>query len=165
MQIDTTKMVKIESIAAMGRKGRGLARLASEALGYLTSHRWCARIEHGWLDRAWEGILGVFYFELVPTEGTEADRDVWVIVGDIPPAYIDSQECRNGAQALRAYAAAMRDWVDHVRLGLPIDDLIPVNVPAEIEFAELLSARITFIELELLPQCAEKSTEGSSSDF
>jgi hypothetical protein len=45
----------------------------------------------------------------------------------------------------------MREWTAAVKAGNPVDDLIPVNVPATAEWGHELERRLEFIERKLLP--------------
>jgi hypothetical protein len=80
---------------------------------------------------------------------------VWVIVGDVPPAYITVEDAPNPATALDAYIGAMQEWVDAARAGGSVADLIPVNVPPTVENAERLGRRLQFIDEEILSQYAD----------
>lgn len=126
--------------------------MASEASEYLLSQKWCKRIRKWNLDVGWEGVLGVFSFEFDPI-GSDVDSKVWIIVGDIPPAYVCNDNS-NGASALDGYVKEMQAWVDAVKAQGPIDHLIPVNVPPTMEYAELLERRLDFIRRNLLKELA-----------
>ena len=124
--------------------------LAQQALWFLVCHEWCASVRHGYAGMVYEGILGVFFFEIEPLRN--ADPEVWVIVGDLPPAYIACDDCPNAAAALDGYCGAMSEWVQAVRQKKPVDDLIPVNAPPTEEYADLLERRLRFIYEEILPE-------------
>lgn len=123
---------------------------AREAEDFLRRQRWCQGIARGYLDRAWDGILGVFFFEIVPAQ-PGVDRTMWVITGDVPPAYICNANA-TGAEALRAYLAEMQLWVDAVQRGTSVERLIPVNAPPTAEYADMLASRLDFIRRRLLPE-------------
>ena len=125
-------------------------QLAQQALWFLVCHEWCASVRHGYAGMVYEGILGVFFFEIEPLRN--ADPEVWVIVGDLPPAYIACDDCPNAAAALDGYCGAMSEWVQAVRQKKPVDDLIPVNAPPTEEYADLLERRLRFIYEEILPE-------------
>src|SRR5262249_1121396 len=123
---------------------------------FLQAQKWCKSIVNGFFDRGWAEVLAVFFFEVDP--GTSnADHYVWIIVGDIPPAYLCVDDCPNGATAIEAYVNEMHYWIEAVRKGRPSGDLIPVVnresftiVPPTVEFAEMLSTRLSFIIEEIL---------------
>lgn len=148
-------MKPINQIRNSGRNDkRSVGAFARQAERFLKAQRWCQAIVRGYIDRAWEGILGVFFFEITPRT-PDADSTVWVITGDLPPAYICNDN-KTGAEALDGYVREMQRWVDAVRSGRGVEDLIPVNVPPHIEYAEMLASRLDFIRKEILPRYAEQ---------
>ena len=75
---------------------------------------------------------------------------LWVITGDLPPAYLVTDDAPDWQGALAAYAGEMRKWVAAVRDGSSTADLIPVNVTPTAEHAAMLERRLDFIERELI---------------
>ncbi|HET7731895.1 MAG TPA: hypothetical protein VFK48_17880, partial [Usitatibacter sp.] len=53
--------------------------------------------------------------------------------------------------ALRAYIGEMRRWVEAVKAGKPVTELIPVNGAPTRDNAMALESRLAFIEREILP--------------
>lgn len=153
-------MIKIEAIPnSMLEDCNSLEEMSQEALDFLQWHSWCKTVKQGYLDIGWPGILAVFYFEIEPASPS-ADDTLWVIVGDIPPAYIDTVSCPTAVLALNDYLYAMQEWIDHIRAQQPVNDLIPVyrrhsylRMPPTIESAQLLETRLDFIRTQLLPMC------------
>ncbi|MEM4409765.1 MAG: hypothetical protein QXI19_13595 [Candidatus Caldarchaeum sp.] len=159
--IDPTPMTPIEAIT-----DETLRQMAAEAKSFLLGHRWCQSVRQGYLDRAWPGILAIFYFEIVSAPHSSADDAVWVIVGDLPPAYIDIGSCRDGIAALEGYVGAMWGWVEAVKEGRSVEEEIPVyyrysflEVPPTLEFALMLEQRLCFIEDHLLPPVASEGED------
>jgi hypothetical protein len=94
----------------------------------------------------------VFFLRIVPgSEGV--DEYLWVIVGDIPPAYLVTDESRTHSEALRTYITGMRQCVAAAESRQSVDELIPVNMPATRERTEVLKRRLDFLESEILPSC------------
>lgn len=79
------------------------------------------------------------------------DSWVWVIVGDVPPAYITCEDAKNPYEALDAYMGAMEEWVRAAQTGESVADLIPVNVPATPANAAMLDRRPKLIDEQILP--------------
>ena len=55
------------------------------------------------------------------------DEWVWVIVGEVPPAYITIDDAPNPACAVDGYIGAMREWAAAVRSGESTDGLVPAE--------------------------------------
>lgn len=121
----------------------------TDARKYITSMKWCAGIKEEYLGLGIGGVVSIFLFHIEPNS-SEVDEFVWVIVGDLPPAYITCEKAPNPACALDGYIGAMEEWVKAVNGGNPVDDLIPVNVPPTKEYADLLDKRLNFLDTEIL---------------
>ena len=98
-----------------------------------------------WIGVAY--ILVVFLFEIVHAR-RESDDKVWVIVGDLPSAYIMPEDSPNPATALDSYIGAMEQWVAAAKIGGNVEELIPVNVPATRKMAKVES-RLRFLDKEI----------------
>ena len=133
-----------------------VSKLAEEAQNYLKSHKWCDKIIQGWLAEEWGYILSIFYFELKPTQSSNADNYVWIIVGDLPPAYIDIQSASNSFEALNAYVLIMEEWINNIKQGKSVDDCFPINVEPSIKYADMLSSRINIIKSDFLPSLRQR---------
>ncbi|WP_197507168.1 hypothetical protein [Mitsuaria sp. 7] len=126
-----------------------IAALHQEAKGFLTSFKWCVAVEEEYVGFIFPGIVGVFLFKIQGI--SEAiDEWVWIVVGDLPPAYITCEESPNPATALDSYMGAMREWIEAIDRGDSVDGLIPVNAPATRETAKQLAARLKFIDENIL---------------
>jgi len=123
--------------------------MKSAATAFLAEQPWCSRVISTVPVFAIAGI-GVFRCSLIPRH-PEADVMVWVVVGDVPPAYIVHEPGDSWQDALAGYVSEMERWVDAVRAGQqPGDDIISVNVPATSESAEALASRLGFIRTNLV---------------
>ena len=126
-----------------------LKKMLREASTYLESFRWCKTIKAAYMGIGIAGVVGVFLFRIQPAK-PDVDEWVWVIVGDLPPAYITVEDAPNPASALDAYIGAMEGWVKAAKTGKSVEDVIPVNVPATRENAEQLESRLRFLDREIL---------------
>lgn len=124
----------------------------SEAKEFLDGFSWHGGANNVYVGMCFDGILSVFLFDLDLKIEKEFEDDnlVWVVVGDLPPAYITSEDAPNPACALDGYVGAMTEWVDAALRGEPVNELIPVNVESNEENALLLKRRLEFIEAEIL---------------
>ena|ERR1700744_4000346 len=95
------------------------------------------------------GIAAVFLFEIEPAS-TDVDGMLWVIVGDLPPAYLVVEESPTALDALKTYLELMQEWVIAVREEKSTEECIPVNRPATRENADTLETRLNFLKKEFL---------------
>lgn len=116
---------------------------------YLSSQKWCKSINKGWLAKGWPGVLAICYFQINPDFG--ADEFVWVVVGDLPTAYIDIESATELGEVLSSYVVIMEDWVDAVESGKSLDDVFPVEVTPNKKFTSLLKKRLLFIKERIIP--------------
>jgi len=68
------------------------------------------------------------------------------------------------ADALDAYCLEMELWVEAVKGGKSVENLIPVNVAPTLENAEQLGGRLVFLRSEILPR-AERKTAARSGEL
>lgn len=127
-----------------------LQELASEASAYLSAFSWCGSVEERYFGLGAGGMVGVFLFRILPSR-PGIDEWLWVIVGDLPPAYLVVDGSRTPIKALRTYIAKMTDWVELASKGRTSHDVIPVNVPATPEWAERLRGRLQMLETVVIP--------------
>lgn len=126
-----------------------LKQLLVRAKEYLESFSWCNKIVQSFFGLGIGRPLGVFLFRIDPSR-ENVDEWVWVIVGDVPPAYITTDQAPNPASALDGYIGAMEEWVKAVKSGESVEGLIPVNVQPTLEWANELEWRLRFIDKEIL---------------
>jgi hypothetical protein len=138
-----------EFIATKPEDWQQMIALHDRAMRYLEFYSWCGKIKRQYVGIIRAGIVGVFLFEIEPKRA-DVDPWIWVIVGNLPSAYITVDECRTAAAALDGYIGAMEEWVDAAESGRSVADLIPVNVPATPEWADRLRRRLQFIDREIL---------------
>jgi hypothetical protein len=131
-----------------------LQELAREAHGFLSAHTWCAGIRSQHLAWGIAGVVAVFFFQIAP-RAAGVDEELWVVVGDIPPAYIVTPKHEGWQSALRGYVDEMRRWVRAARARRSVKKLIPVNVPPTLEHASMLGSRLAFITREFLSVAPE----------
>jgi len=129
-----------------------LLELADRAANYVAAHAWCVRvIDIGWGDGV-GGVIGVLQVAFEPAPSRAVASPVWVIVGDLPPAYFAASAALSSPRrALEAYCATMRRWATAARAGRSIEAAVPVAVEATPEHAAMLLSRLEFLEQEILP--------------
>jgi hypothetical protein len=80
------------------------------------------------------------------------DELLWVVVGDLPPAYLVTDGNPIPLAALETYVEEMQAWVNAVEAGEPVDDLIPVNVTPTHDHAKQLKERLLCLTIEIIPR-------------
>jgi hypothetical protein len=125
-------------------------KLSVEATEYLHSFKWCTKIKKGYLCKEWGYRLCVFYFEIEAVD--QALTNVWVVVGDMPPAYIDSKHAVSPSQALERYVVLMDDWIAHVKTGKSVVECYPVHVEPIEKYADMLLQRTEKIKNFFIPE-------------
>lgn len=144
MSINKKKLKPIKAI-----KNHEVKELAIEAKNFLLSHRWCREITGGYLAFAVAGVIGVFLFDIIPSH-PEVDSTLWVITGDIPPAYLVTDDADSWQDALEGYVYEMHKWVNAVRNHESLDGIIQVSAEPTLEHAEMLEGRLNFIQNNLI---------------
>lgn len=125
--------------------------MLEEAINYLKSHKWCPEIEKIYFGFGIGKIVAVFLFKFSEKiKGT--DEFLWVIVGDLPSAYLVIDNSPSPKEALEGYCEIMEDWVNAVRNSASLKDVYPVKVPPTEEYARMLSSRIESLRSDVIPQ-------------
>ena len=152
-------VLPLESMQGISTEdGELLKSMAKDAESFLHSFPWCRSVERRYFGAGIGGVIGIFLFEIVPAT-TDVDRWIWVIVGDLPPAYLVTSECKTPSETLRGYIYEMRRWVDLAEKGHTSPDVIPVNVPATPESARELGRRLEYLQVNVLPFFREAEIE------
>lgn len=139
----------VSDVGAMGGKSkteqRYLEEMLDNATRYMQKFPWCAGVEAAYFGAGAGKIFAVFLFE-VKMKWEASNRLFWVVVGDIPPAYlVADEETGTPLDALDLYCCLMGAWVEAVEKQEPVDDLIPVNVPPTAENAAMLASRLDYL--------------------
>ncbi len=94
---------------------------------WLAGHAWCERIAETYVgDVAVGGIVVVLLARIVPADD-DVDEWLWVVVGDVPPAYLVTDDLPNPASALDTYVNLVREWVDAAAKGEDVSNLMPLQ--------------------------------------
>lgn len=144
----SNNFTNIKSLKNRTKEDKEINILSQRAFQYLERQTWCKEIETGWLAEGWGYMVGVFLFKIIPIN-TDVDDYVWIVVGDIPPAYIDIG-AKSVPDVLDSYISIMKDWVDCAINNLPVDECFPISVPPTKEYAEMLNSRIHLIKKVIL---------------
>jgi hypothetical protein len=129
---------------------------------YVSRFEWCREVVECYVgDIAIAGVVAVLLLKIEPAH-KNVDEWLWVVIGDLPPAYLVTDAAPNPAAALEVYVGEMERWVAAVEAGEPSDDLIPVHTSSggealepTPEVADDLKRRLRFLDDEVLRYHAE----------
>jgi hypothetical protein len=128
---------------------QGLLKLLDEAKEFVGRFKWCKEVRDAYFGIGVAGVVGVFLLQ-IDNAASRDDDWLWVIVGDIPPAYLVVDDNVSPRAALASYVRLMRQWVAAASRGKPVGKLIPVNVTPTAKNAETLRTRLDYLEREFL---------------
>jgi hypothetical protein len=121
---------------------------------FLESFAWCGGIEESYVGILHSDIVAVFLFKIHPAK-PDIDEWLWVVVGDLPSAYLVCDNSPNPATALEGYIEEMSRWVDAVEHGRSVADLIPTRVDPTPKYAAMLKSRLGVLDGYLKREFAE----------
>jgi hypothetical protein len=129
---------------------RLLKEMATDARNYVTSFHWCLPIRAMYLADGIGGIVALFLFEFDGKIGGTDDK-LWVVVGDLPSAYmiVEPDDCAQ--EALERYCLLMDDWIAAVRNGDDFEKVYPVSAPRTAEYADMLQSRLDILREDAIP--------------
>ncbi len=128
-----------------------LRELAKTAQNYIRSFSWRPPIKNMFLAFGVGGVVAVFLVEFpVKIHGT--DGMLWVVVGDLPSAYLVVEPDDHPADALERYCELMEQWVVAVRTSGDLRKVFPVSAEPTAEHARMLSTRVEMIRTTIIPQ-------------
>ena len=130
-----------------------LAELEAEARDYVLTRPWSKPIGEMLLAFGVSRILALFLvrFEEPIQWGDEEDAELWVIVGDLPPAHFATDDSPNAAEALETYCVFMEDWADRVLDDDDLEGAYPVAAAPTEEHGRMLKSRLEFIRENIIP--------------
>lgn len=144
MQPDTTDMMLVADLT-----DDELRVLSAEATTFISSFRWCRKVRESFLAVGVGGVIGVFLFRIEPASHG-VDELLWVIVGDLPPAYLVCDDAPDWRGALRCYIYEMRKWVLAVRSGGSLSGVIPIKAEPTRAHADMLASRLESIQERMI---------------
>ena len=150
-KLDTSKLVPTKNLRGDDEEDTVLLNeMLREAEAFVSKFPWCRSIAESCVSEvAIGGVVAAFLFRIEPAS-PEVDDQLWVIVGDLPPAYLVTDQAPDGETALRLYIGEMRRWVEAAKNRLYVDNLIPVEAPPTAENADALETRLDYIESRIL---------------
>jgi hypothetical protein len=77
-----------------------LHQMSREAEAYLRSFSWCGEVRSSFFGGGVGGVFAVFLFNIRPTR-PEVGPWIWIVVGDIPSAYLPIEDAKSPAESRR----------------------------------------------------------------
>jgi len=130
-----------------------LRGMSQDAEAYLRSFSWCKEVRGSFFGGGVGGIIAVFLFNIRAAR-PDVGSWIWIIVGDIPSAYLPLEDATSSAEVFKTYLRGMSKWVELARegrSGTADDGVPPFNVPATPEWAEKLEQRLHSLRLIVQP--------------
>jgi hypothetical protein len=103
-------------------------------------------------------VAWLAFFHIEPSrEGV--DEWLWVVFGDVPPAFLVIDHSKTPSQALQSYVGEMSRWVELAKQGCSSKSVIPVYIAATPANACELESRLKMLQEVIVPsfQVAEGS--------
>ncbi len=95
------RLIPVANIAGDDEQDTQLLRtMAEEAQTYLASFSWCKGIDDAHFAGGVGGIFAVFLFHIRP-DRPEVDPWMWVVIGDIPSAYLPLRDALFPSRGVR----------------------------------------------------------------
>jgi len=135
-------------------EGPLLAALQTQARAYYNSLSGFPPLTQCLLAFGVGGILGLFLMQFdqdLRWKTGHRDHELWVVVGDVPPAYFVTDGAFEPADALQVYCELMEDWADVVLADGDLRGVFPVRAAPNHEHARMLKSRVDFIREKLIP--------------
>ncbi len=130
-----------------------LRSMAKTAQDYIGSFSWCPPISGMYLTYGVGGVVAVFQVEFArKIQGT--DDKLWIVVGDLPSAYLVVEPGDDPGLALERYCELMDQWIAAVRSSSDFRDVFPVTTEPTLKNAESLNRRIDVLRTEIIPRIA-----------
>jgi hypothetical protein len=138
-----------------------LRKMFDDASRYISSFSWCEAVLDSYFGGGVGGIFAVFFFH-IRSRGVDVDPWIWIVFGDIPPAYLPLSDCESPSEVFRTYIHGMSRWVEFARKGQPgaaiPGDVPPVDLPPTPEWAERINQKIYGLTLAVKPFFEEESS-------
>jgi len=131
--------------------------MGAGAENYLRCFPWCKDIRKIYFGDGYGGIVAVFLFLIEPSR-SGVDEWLWVVFGDVPPAYLVTDECKSPSEVLEAYIQEVARWVSLAKQGRSSKDVIPVYMPATPENSADVGRRLKILSEVVVPAFRQKES-------
>jgi hypothetical protein len=142
------RIVPAEQLAGDDEEDTVLLRqMLENARRYALSFSWCDSVNSEYFGGGIGKIIAVFLFN-ISTKPPDVDPWMWIIVGDIPSAYLPLEDCNSPMKVFETYTDGLQKWANFARdskTGTAEEGIPPVNVPATPEWADQIQKRIQLL--------------------
>jgi hypothetical protein len=143
--------VPIEFLRGEDDQDTNLLRgMGEEAVLYVQSFDWCVELHEQYFGDGIGGVVALFLFRITIRD-LETPEWVWIIVGDLPPAYLGFHGFPSPRAALLLYIEGVEEWLAASPEERVSGDLIPIEVPPKAELIEMLRDRAAKLRSAVLP--------------
>lgn len=148
--VDLGSLVHADGLTGEDEEDRALlVEMLEEARSFLRRKKWCRVIKEEYFGYGVGGIIAVFLFHIDNTASPN-DEYVWVVVGDLPTAYIVTDASPTPIAAISTYVSLMQEWVDAVLDGRNLTGIYPVDAEPTAQNARDLESRLEFVRTNIL---------------
>lgn len=148
--IDVSGFQPVDAIQKEDEEENILLRaMSAKAKTYISGFSWSREISAAYLADGVGGVAAVFLFVFSEPVGG-SNNVLWVVVGDLPSAYLVTDQIKTPDDAFQVYCELMEDWANAVIGGGGLKDVFPVEAEPTLENAEALLRRTAFIRNNLM---------------
>lgn len=128
---------------------RLLNAMAEEARQYILAFSWAPRKFECNFIWGVGGVFAIFLFDFGQLIAGTDDK-LWVVVGDIPSAYLVVEPDDSPRDATERYCDMMDQWCSAVKNKADLSDVYPIQAAPTLINADLLKRRINFVRQDLI---------------
>jgi hypothetical protein len=99
-----------------------------------------------------------FLFEIQNTQSVQ-DNYLWIIVGDIPPMYLDRFDVPSTKEVVETYIYLVNEWITAVESKESLESVYPLDSSTSEASIQMLKERLKFLQDEILPNIEDLSFE------
>lgn len=142
--------IKIENLDSSIEFFDEILPLINESRKYLASHReWCGEIYEGWLFTNIGYVICIFLYKIDNLQSPE-DNLVWVVVGDLPPMYLDTYNVISTTEVVQNYIALVKEWVENAESGKSLQDCYPLHADNSKDSISMINKRLSMLSNNIL---------------
>ena len=153
--VPVTGVIPVAQMAGDTEEETKLLRvMADGAANFLQCFSWCKKVRACYFGDGFPEVVGVFLFHIAPAR-EDIDEWLWVVFGDVPPAFLVIDQSKKPSQALESYIFEVSKWVELAKQGRSSDEVIPVFLPATTENATQVESRLKLLREVIVPAFRE----------